>query len=78
MTSEEIKLLKDFNRNVSWLKSKEMKKTITVTAQQLNKLTGWNKETLRRKRICKEIDFEKSKTGGFRYKLNELVQLLPG
>ena len=77
MTTEEIKLIKDFNRNVSWLKTKEMKKVPVVTAQQLTKMTGWDKEMLRRKRNRKEIDYERVKTGGFRYKLNDLVQLLP-
>jgi hypothetical protein len=74
MTPEEKKLIRDFNRNIEWLKHQSMKNAVWLTAQQLTSRTGWSKEALRRKRDNKEIVFKKASTGGYRY----LYEDLPG
>jgi hypothetical protein len=74
MSSEELQILKEFNRNVRWLKQQQRdKKTETwITAQALTKLTGWDKERMRRARLGKEIEFEKVVTGGYRYNIDSV------
>jgi len=73
MSSEELQILKEFNRNVRWLKEQRSKKEKTmITAQALTKLTGWDKERMRRARLGKEIEFEKVATGGYRYNIDSV------
>lgn len=67
MTPDDMKAIREFNRNVTWLKTRAMKKPVFLTANQLTKKTGWDKEMLRRKRDRNEIVFEKAPTGGYRY-----------
>jgi len=71
MTTDELQVIRDFNRNVSWLKTMDLKKAPKYTAQQLTKITGWDKETLRRKRDRKEIEFTRCSTGGYRYQYSQ-------
>lgn len=68
LTTEYIKVLKEFNRNIIWLKTRDLKKVPLITANQLIKKTGWNKDELRRKRLRNEIYFEMSDSGGYRYR----------
>ena len=73
MSSEELQILKEFNRNVRWLKGQHNKKAKTlVTAQVLVKATGWDKERMRTARLNKEVEFEKVATGGYRYNLDSV------
>ena len=77
ISKEELRVLTEFNRNIIWLKTRDLKKIKMVTANQLTKATGWDKEILRRKRDRKEIVFERSKTGGYRYQMEDLVEVTP-
>jgi hypothetical protein len=68
LTEDVINVLKEFNRNIIWMKTRELKNIPLITANQLTKKTGWNKYELRRKRMRNEIYFEMSDSGGYRYK----------
>lgn len=71
MSTEELKAIAEFNRNVRWLKSQQLKEK-WVTAQEFTKATGWSKYRMAYARKLKILTFKKSKTGGYLYDLNSL------
>lgn len=78
MITEDLKIIKEFNRNIAWLKAKEMKPKNMVTAKEFMEKTGWNKEQLRRKRALNQIRFERTDAGSFRYEdTTQSVSILP-
>jgi len=70
-----ISIVKDFNRNVAWLKSQQLqkeKKKTWVTAHKLAAITNWSKERMRGARLSNDIEFKKIATGGYRYNICSL------
>lgn len=68
MSTEELQIIKQFNRNVEWLKMREHKSGNWITAKEYNKKYSCTSEQLRQKRLKGQVEFKRSKTGGFLYK----------
>jgi len=68
MTPEELQEIKKFNRNVEWLKNQSLKPGNWITANEYNKKHGTNRDTLRQRRLKGQVEFKRSKTGGFLYR----------
>lgn len=73
LTPEDRILLRDFNRNIHWLKSQEVKKSKPkwVKASDIKDLTGWDTNKMRRARINEVVIF-KIINGERVYDLNSL------
>lgn len=65
LTAEDRKLLTDFNRGIAWLKHQQLqeKKRQWVKVSNIQELTGWDKEGLRRARENGLIDWKKDENG---------------
>jgi len=59
LTAEELSEIKKFNRNVEWLKKKEIK-TDWVQATAIRKLTGWSVSYMERARHNGYVRFKKN------------------
>ncbi|MFT3704692.1 MAG: hypothetical protein QM802_20170 [Agriterribacter sp.] len=67
MTSEELKVLREFNNNINWLRKKELKEEFTASAGDVMKITGWSRERLRGER---ERGTVKCKKAGKQYRFD--------
>ncbi|HRQ17681.1 MAG TPA: hypothetical protein PL085_11435 [Agriterribacter sp.] len=74
MTPEQERLIKDFNRNIEWLKRKELKENYTASASEVMKITGWSREKLRGERERGTIRSKKC-NGKCRYDLSSLPEI---
>lgn len=73
-THEELQEVKKFNRNVEWLKRKELKESYTASAGEVMKITGWSREKLRGERTRGTVRSKKYGTN-FRYDLSSLPEV---
>ena len=69
--SATIKEIKEFNRNVRWLKEMQNKDR-WVSAHEVSKQKGWTKYQLSYARQMKKVEFKKSPTGGYLYNINSI------
>lgn len=76
LTSDEINILKEFNRNVAWLKQKDLKgkSSLWVSVTEVVKRTGWNKEGMRRAREQGLVKWKKE-NGSFFYDLTSIHEM---
>lgn len=64
LTAEDRKLLTDFNRNIAWLKQKELKDSKNwVKSTVITEMTGWDNERMRRARNRGEVVWKKDDKG---------------
>jgi hypothetical protein len=64
LSPEDRKLILDFNRNVSWLKSQTLKdSTKWVKSSVITGMTGWDSQQMRRARLNGSIVWKKDDKG---------------
>ena len=73
MSTEELKIIKEFNRNVAWLKTQTLKdkKQVWAKVSKVKELTGWDHEGMRKARDNGYISWEK-REGEIWYDLNSI------
>lgn len=64
--------IKKFNRNVEWLKKRELKEKFTASASEIMSLTGWTRERLRGERKRGGVKYDKATE---RYSIDSLPDI---
>lgn len=74
LSKEDIKVIREFNNNLRWLRLKDLKENYCASAEDIYKVTGWSKERIRGERERGTIRFKKE---GFhyRYDLSSLAEV---
>lgn len=75
MLPDEKQLIRDFNRNIEWLKKNHsiIKKQTWIKAGEVMKLTNWDRDRLRRARERGEVEVKKE--GGIFYLYESIPQI---
>jgi hypothetical protein len=64
LTPDIVRAINQFNKNVEWLKAKELKDTRRwVKVGVIKKMTGWNNEEMRRARETGMVDWKRDDNG---------------
>jgi uncharacterized protein YbgA (DUF1722 family) len=73
MTPSQEKLMREINKKLDQLLDTKLKKW--VSASEVMKITGWNKDQLRNKRDQGLIEYERNGRNGWKYLLETVPQL---
>lgn len=73
MTNEQLAIIKEFNRNVRYLRERDRKNNTWVKSGTIKRITGWNNEEMRKAREQGLVEWKREK--GIWYLLESIPEI---